>query len=111
MPRFAAFLVVVLLFACSHEPGLDQRVLTGMQRSEIRELLGEPDETEELIKQVPYIFGPVEGIWDRMEMGDTLVTWIYETSNGRKEVYFVNDDPEVAGEFFWYHDQSKNPVF
>lgn len=57
------------------------------------------------------MFGPIETIWSKMAMGDKIVTWTYATSTGKKMLYFVNERPEVAAEYFWYHDQSKNPVF
>ena len=46
-----------------------------------------------------------------MRSGDTLTIWTYTASNGRKELYFVGERPEVAGEFYWYNDHRKNPVF
>jgi len=82
-----------------------------MDKTEVVNLLGEPDEVEELVKNTEYIFGPVEGFWDQMEMGDKLVIWRYETRDGYKELYFINDSSKVVGEFYWYKDSRKNPVF
>lgn len=114
MTRRRAWIVLgggLFALGCQFEPGLDERTFTGMQQAEVRELLGEPDRVEEIRKTTEYVFGPVETVWSRLEMGDHIVSWVYETRLGRKELYFANDETEVAAEFFWYHDESKNPVF
>jgi len=90
---------------------LEKQEFTGMDKADIVKLLGEPDKVEELTKNTEYIFGPIEDLWDQMEMGGKIVIWTYETRNGYKELYFLNDSSEVAGEFFWYNDPQKNPVF
>ena len=105
----------VLAFAISgcqnQNKNLAEMEFTGMDKTEIVQMLGEPDKIEELTKSTEYIFGPIEGLWDQIEMGDKIVTWTYETSDGYKELYFLNDSSTVAGEFYWYNDPSKNPVF
>ena len=103
-------IVLVSISGCQSK-NLENRTFTGMTKSEVVQELGEPDKIEELTKSTEYIFGPVEGLWDQIEMGDKIVIWTYETSVGYKELYFLNDLPEVAGEFFWYNDAKKNPVF
>ena len=108
---WAPILWAAAWLGCSSEPGLDERSFVGLQQSEVRAELGEPDTVGEMTKTAEHVFGPIEDIWYRIETGDKIVTWIYESRTGRKELYFINDDTEVAGEFFWYHDQSKNPVF
>ena len=111
-PSFPVVLVsAALLFGCAGEPGLDERTFTGMPLEQVRATLGEPDRVEEIHKTDSHIFGPIEGLWDRAETGDAIVTWVYETPLGRKELSFVEGEKEVGVEFFWYHDQSKNPVF
>jgi len=83
----------------------------GMNQAQIRAELGPPDKQDHLTKEGEHIFGPIEGLWDQMPSGETLTIWTYATSDGRKELYFVSDNPEVAGEFYWYDDLSRNPVF
>ena len=84
---------------------------TGMDKTKVVQLLGEPDEAEELVKNTEYIFGPIEGLWNQIDMGEKIVVWKYEDSDGYKELYFLNDSSEVVGEFFWYNDTRRNPVF
>ena len=109
--RILLAVVVGALCGCTQQPGLDRRSFAGMPLSEVRELLGEPDRTEEIRKTSEHIFGPIENVWAQVEMGDTIVTWVYEDRHGRKELYFAEGDTEIAAEFFWYDDESKNPVF
>jgi len=88
-----------------------EKEFTGMDKTDVVKLLGEPDQVEELTKNTEYIFGPVEGLWDQIEMGEKIVIWQYEDSEGYKGLYFLNDETEVVGEFYWYNDPNKNPVF
>jgi len=108
-------LAVILLFAIQiggcQRVNLENTQLTGLNKSEVIELLGEPDEVEELVKSTEYIFGPIEGLWDQIGMGEKILIWRYETWNGFKELYFINNSPKVIEEFFWYKDSRKNPVF
>ena len=85
--------------------------LMGINKADLLETLGEPDEIEELIRSEEHVFGPIEDLWYKIKMGEKIVTWKYATGNGRKELYFLNDTNEVAGEFYWYNDMEKNPVF
>ena len=111
MTRRGVLLCTLAGLACKSEPALEELTFTGMMQSEVRARIGEPDEIEELRKTSEHIFGPFETVWSRIAMGDRVVTWAYETRRGRKELYFAGDDKKVAAEFFWYHDESKNPVF
>ena len=109
---FNLMLIVVSITGCqSQSENLAEMEFTGMEKSEVLQLLGEPDKIEELTKSTEYIFGPIESLWDQIEMGEKIITWTYETSDGYKELYFLNDSPMVEGEFFWYKDSRKNPVF
>ena len=103
-------LAIVSIAGCKSE-NLDEIMMTGLQKSDVKQMLGEPDKIEELTKHTEHVFGPVESLWYQMQMGDKIVIWIYETRTGRKELYFLNDAPEVADEFFWYNDSRKNPVY
>lgn len=111
MSSWVAAFTAVLLIGCAATNELEQRSFTGMDQTQIRAELGPPDKVDQLTKQGEHIFGPVEGLWNQMPSGETLTIWTYSASDGRKELYFVGDDPEVAGEFYWYSDNSKNPVF
>jgi len=109
---FALVVIACATTGCqSQNKNLAEIEFTGMEKNEVVQILGEPDKIEELTKSTEYIFGPIEGLWDQIEMGDKIVTWAYETSDGYKELYFLNDSPTVAGEFYWYNDPAKNPVF
>jgi len=112
---FSILVLIVIVYAItgcqSQNENLAEMEFTGMEKTEVVQMLGEPDKIEELTKSTEYIFGPIEGLWDQIEMGDKIVTWTYETSDGYKELYFLNDSPTVAGEFYWYNDPEKNPVF
>ena len=90
---------------------LDQVRFTGLHKPEIRVQLGDPDTIEVMTKTQGHIFGYVEGLWDKMELGDSLVTWTYEAKNGKKMLYFINESTEVIDESFWFNDQKKNPVY
>ena len=85
--------------------------LMGKNKAYLLETLGEPDEVEELVRNEEHVFGPIEDLWYKINMGEKIVTWKYATGDGRKELYFLNDTSEVAGEFYWYNDLEKNPVF
>ena len=103
-------LIIATITSCQNF-GLANKTSTGMDKTEVVNILGEPDEVEEIVKNIEYIFGSVEGLWDQIEMGGTLVILRYETWDGYKELYFINDSSKVAGEFYWYKDSRKNPVF
>jgi hypothetical protein len=113
--KAAAYILASVLMAISttgcQNVNLEEREFTGMNKSDVVQILGEPDKVEELTKNTEFTFGPMEGLWDQIEMGDKIVIWTYETDTGYKELYFLNDSSEAAGEFFWYHDPDKNPVF
>ncbi len=94
-----------------HSENLYEREFIGLRKSDVRQILGEPDKIEESTKNTEHIWGPIEDIWYQMQMGDKIVIWTYETEKGRKELYFLNDEPEVVGEFFWHKDHRKNPDF
>ena len=116
MKRLIQFFMLGIFLAiagCQSADKVDikEKEFTGMDKSEIVTLLGEPDQVEELTKNTEYIFGPVEGLWDQIEMGEKIVIWRYEDRDGYKELYFLNNGTEVVGEFYWYNDPEKNPVF
>ena len=48
---------------------------------------------------------------DSLQLFQQIVAWKYATDDGRKELYFLNETSEVAGEFYWYSDLDENPVF
>lgn len=100
----------VCVGACADDD-LRDRSFVGLGKDEIRARLGSPDEVEELVKNQEHIAGPVEDLWYRLEPGGQIVIWTYETDTGTRELYFLNDSPEVAGEFFRHSDESLNPVF
>lgn len=102
--------VLVSLSSCTDD-GLDQQAFTGMKQTQVIAQLGQPHEQTQWTKTAQPVFGPIADLWQRLAVGDRIVVWIYETRHGRKELYFINDSPQVAGEFFWHHDQSKNPVY
>lgn len=111
---FISLLVVlaVSMAGCqSADVNIAEKEFTGMDKSDIVRMLGEPDDVEELTKNTEYIFGPMEGLWDQIEMGEKIVIWKYKDGDGYKELYFLNDESEVVGEFYWYNDPEKNPVF
>ena len=103
-------MIVISITGCQVSD-LSEREFAGMDKVDVVKMLGEPDKVEELVKNTEYIFGPIEGLWDQIEMGDKIVTWTYVTADGYKELYFLNDSSTVAGEFYWYNDPNKNPVF
>jgi len=53
----------------------------------------------------------MKSLWGQIEMGEKIVIWTYNDDTGYKELYFVNASSEVAGEFYWYNDPEKNPIF
>lgn len=107
---YTLLLIITLVITCTTQTLRDQ-TFTGLHQTEIKEMLGEPDSVNVLTKTVEHIWGPHEQLWYELDMGGKLVTWIFNDSEGRKELYFLNDSTEVAGEFYWFDDSSKNPVF
>lgn len=105
-----ASLIIIITISCTTQT-LQNQTFTGLHQTEIKEMLGKADSVGVLTKSVEHIWGPQEGLWYELEMGEKLETWIYKDNEGRKELYFLNDSAEVAGEFYWYDDESKNPVF
>lgn len=95
----------------SQNNNLAEKEFIGMEKTAVVQMLGEPDKIEELTKSTEYIFGPIENLWDQIEMGEKIVIWTYEAREGYMELYFLNDSSTVADEFFWYNDPGKNPVF
>lgn len=106
----SVLLAVSAFVGCAGEE-LDTHSFTGLTKTEVRKRLGEPDDMRMLVKNTEHIWGPIEGMWYQLDMGDKIETWIYKTSSGRKEIYFLGTSDKVAGEFFWYKDHRKNPVF
>lgn len=82
----------------------------GADQSLIIKYLGEPDEIEEIVRSKEHVFGPIEDLWYKVEIGEKIVIWKYETHDGWKELYFLNDSTEVVGEFRWYDDLEVNHV-
>ena len=103
-------MMLVLMTGCQ-SVGLAERTFIGMTKTDVVQELGEPDKIEEMTKSTEYIFGPFENLWDQIQIGDKIVIWTYEDKTGYKELYFINDSSEVTGEFYWYNDLKKNPVF
>ena len=95
----------------SDRKNLSESSFVGVDQSYLIEKLGAADEIEELVRREEHVFGPIEDLWYKIKMGEKIITWKYETRDGRKELYFVNDSTEVVGEFYWYDDLEKNPVF
>lgn len=95
----------------SDRNNLSEISLMGVDQSYLIEKLGKADEIEELVRREEHVFGPIEDLWYKIKMGEKIITWKYETRDGRKEFYFMNDSTEVVGEFYWYDDLEKNPVF
>jgi len=109
---FTLAIITVATVGCqSQNENLAEMEFTGMEKTAVVQMLGEPDKVEELTKSTEYVFGPIENLWDQIEMGGKIIIWTYETQDGYKELYFLNDSSTVAGEFYWYNDPNKNPVF
>lgn len=110
--RSALLAVLALgLLDCGPHSDLENRIFTGRTDKQVRMELGEPAKVEEITKNAESINGPLESVWDEMEMGDKVVVWTYEVDYGRKEVYFLPGRIDAVGEFFWFNDDSKNPDF
>lgn len=103
-------LLCVFLNACDSENMLVESFV-GLNQPYLIEKFGEPDEIEELIRSEDHVFGPIEDLWYKIEMGEKIVIWKYTTHDGWKELYFLNDSTEVVGEFRWYDDLENNSVF
>ena len=110
MNRLLIIFLCLSLSACDGEkPPVETYI--GLKQSHIVKELGEPDEIEEIVRSEDHVFGPIEDLWYKIEIGEKIVIWKYETHDGWKELYFLNDSTEVVGEFRWYHDLESNPVF
>ena len=103
-------LLCVVLNGCDSEDLLVEGFV-GLDQSYLIKAFGEPDEIEELVRSEEHVFGPIEDLWYKIEMGEKIVVWKYGTHDGWRELYFLNDSTEVVGEFRWYDDLEKNPVF
>lgn len=79
-------------------------ISVGMSREAVEHALGEPSETQLLIKRTESIWGPQEDWWNRVAMGDTLRTWSYEIPDeGSFSVYFKGDSDTVSFTAFMPH--------
>lgn len=67
-----------------------------MTKSEVLELLGEPTRRDVGMKTTRPIFGPVEGFWDRLEVGQEYELWIYERKEITLYVAFLNGSASVG---------------
>jgi len=111
MIRFVVIVFFSIFIVACDRQNLSETSYLGVNKTYLIEKLGEPDQIEELVRNEDHIFGPIEELWYKIEMGEKIVTWKYETSDGWKELYFINDSTGVVGEFYWYYDLEKNPVF
>lgn len=111
--RAALFAMTALaLLGCSGPHShLEDRVFTGRTVTQVRSELGEPDKIDHVTKTTDNINGPMEKFWDEVKMDGTVDVWTYNVDYGRKEVYFLPGRIDAVGEFFWFNDTSKNPVF
>lgn len=96
-------LLCVFLNACDNESVLVEGFI-GVDQSYLIKEFGEPDEIEELLRNEEHVLGAIEDLWYKIEMGEKIVIWKYVTHDGWRELYFLNDSTEVAGEFRWYDD-------
>jgi hypothetical protein len=90
---------------------LETRRFAGFTKAQLRAEPGEPHAIRARRKNTAHIWGPVEALWDRIEVGGRMQVWTHSPPAGRKELYFLGTSNDVAGEFFWYDDPARNPVF
>lgn len=93
-------LAVVLSPTCGDAPPAVtawQNINAGMSREAVEEVLGEPSDTDLIVKQTESIWGPQEAWWHEVAMGDTLQTWSYEIpGEGTFALYFLADSDTVS---------------
>lgn len=98
---FQLFLVVMLLPTACRISEERPEIEVGMSRAEVLQLLGPPTESEVVVKQNEFIWGPQEAWWDQVEMGATLEVWSYLfPGEGTRSVYFLNESDRVSFKAF-----------
>lgn len=62
-------LLVPQIMGCQ-QINLEKRTFTGLNKTEVIDMIGEPDKVEEIVKNTEYVFGPTEGLWNQIETGE-----------------------------------------
>lgn len=108
--RIKNFIFLIILLASCENGSLPVESFMGLDQSYLIDVLGEPDGIEELVRNEEHVFGSIEDLWYNLKMGEKIVIWKYETHDGWREFYFLNNSTEVVGEFRWYTDFETNFV-
>ena len=90
------FMGLLLLSMVASLPGCDNkyedfksRIRSGQSKQALLNLLGDPQEKKMTIKSQKFIWGPEEDFWDKIPMAARLESWSYNFSDGRLNLYFV----------------------
>jgi hypothetical protein len=78
-----------------------------MNRSDLLDRFGRPDQEQTLYKGSDAIWGPIEDFWYQVPRGAKIEIWSYKSfrsaeassniTTGSTELYFVNDSTTVNG--------------
>jgi hypothetical protein len=95
------FIAALIVFFSSiagcvkHYSDVKGKIKKGQSRQTIIELLGKPLEKRIITKRNKFIWGPEEDFWDKIPMGSRLEVWKYVFSDGRLNLYFINDGKQL----------------
>ena len=76
----------------------------GTSKADVVERLGQPDQTEIIVKQQEAIWGPPEEWWHTLEIGDSVEIWSYLSPQGTLQLYFLRGSETVDYEAFMDKD-------
>jgi hypothetical protein len=83
-------------FSCGKKVNLPEKVEIGQTKEEIKLILGEPDQMENIEKTTEIIWGPEELFWEKIDIGTRLEVWAYQIQDSLLRLYFINDQNNLS---------------
>lgn len=93
----ALFIFILLIFNfCEPETRIPDSVEVGMNKSEVKQLLGVPPVTDTVVKDTEIIWGAEEAFWDELPMETRLDIWRYDLNEEELRLYFIDGGDSLA---------------
>ena len=89
--RRLSLLLLLSLTACTDVETQLAQVKPGLSKSEVQDLLGEPEQAYVSMLPEGYFFGPQEGLADLISPGERYEEWIYHIGEDDFYVWFAGD--------------------
>jgi hypothetical protein len=83
-------------FSCEKKVSLPEKVEIGQTKEEIKLILGEPNQIENIEKTTEIIWGPEELFWEEIDIGARLEVWEYQIQDSSLRLYFINDQNKLS---------------